>query len=162
MAFDLEKVNLDQEQLSLLSFLCWLCILSLKVPSTFTVNPETGTLFALLKNRLWAYHPPPTTVGPCLRISIFYFCAAQGCLWCLPGENHSNPSFIWSNKNNLVHWAILWCLKKIFIYYFPSMWVLSACLHVCHVGCWYPKRSEEGAGTPKTGVKHVCEPPCGC
>lgn len=39
--------------------------------------------------------------------------------------------------------------------------VLSACMYVHHVCTWTPERSEEGTGSPATGIIDGYEPPCG-
>lgn len=41
------------------------------------------------------------------------------------------------------------------------MMVLAACVCVYHVCVWYLCRSEEGVGSPRTGVMGGCEPSCG-
>lgn len=40
--------------------------------------------------------------------------------------------------------------------------VLPAYTYACTICMQYPKRPDEGAGSPGTGVADVCELPCGC
>ena len=40
------------------------------------------------------------------------------------------------------------------------MGVVLVCLH--HMHAWYPRRPEEGTGSPEIGVTDGCELPCRC
>lgn len=39
------------------------------------------------------------------------------------------------------------------------MGVLPACISVHHMCVWYPRRTKESVGSPRTGATDGCEPP---
>ena len=58
---------------------------------------------------------------------------------------------------------ILWTREHSFCFRFKNLFmlmnVLPACVPVSHVCAWCLWRSEEGIGSPETGVTDDCEPP---
>lgn len=56
----------------------------------------------------------------------------------------------------------MYCTPMAFFFYRPvCVSVLPAYTHLCHKRAWYPWHSEEGVGSPGTGLIGGCDP-CGC
>lgn len=59
-------------------------------------------------------------------------------------------------------WVSLVLLLLLFLCFLMCMTALPGCMSTHHMCAWCLGRPDKSIGSPGTGVKHSCEPPCRC